>query len=149
MTVWLLGILGVGIVDMLVVHFTEHTRIHKSIKTVCSIIFVFAIVYPLPGLVNGTLSFDSLSISFDIELDEYIYDIISDSEIDAIEMALENALEYDGYIVEVSLNAEIVDGELCIYEVQLYGENYSEVIVEKVCEYLVVDKEVVYFDVSN
>lgn len=149
MTVWLLSILGVGVLDVLVLHFTENTRMYKTVKTVCSVVFVFVIIYPLPGLISGTFEFDGISFNYSTEIDSNLTDIVYESEKKLMEKAVESALANEGFTVKITIDADFDGANMQIKSVRAKSEKYYAEIITKISEYLDIDKEYIYIDVTG
>lgn len=149
MTVWLLSILGVGVLDVLVLHFTENTRLHKTIKTVCSVVFVFVIIYPLPGLISGSLEFGGITFNYSTEIDSNLTDIVYENQKILLENAIESALKDDGFTADVKIEAEFINGEITVTYVTAKCEKYNVEVINKISEYIGISKEYIYIDVTG
>ena len=149
MTTWLLSMLGIGLLDVIVLHFTEHSKLNKTIKTVCSVIFILVVIYPIPSLINGKLDFDMISFDYSIEIDSSMTDIIHKNEIKLLEKAVENALAGDGYTAEISIDANFQGNDINITKVTASCENYDRTIIIKISEYLSIPEEYIYIDAKS
>ena len=148
MTAWLLGILGVGVLDIVVLHFTESSRLHKTIKTVCSVIFILVVIHPLPGLISGNIEFDAIIFNYSIEMDSTMTDIVYESERKLLENAVNSALRDEGYNATVKISAEFEGGNIVITRVTVTADAYNGQIADRISEYLDIGKEYIYIDVK-
>ncbi len=151
MTVWLLSVLGTGIIGMLVTHLTSKLRMHALVRTACVYVFILSVVLPLPVILSGETDFGSCgSGGFDTEYDEGIADVTDSAYFALVAEALDKHLEDAGYDTSSDIKGSVF-GEKAVVEqvtVKVKGEfpDSSVVILrikELASEYLETDRAVI------
>ncbi len=123
MTVWLLGVLGTGVLGAVINHLTSGTRMHGVVRTACVYAFVLAVIFPVPMLIAG--DFGALSCDYgDTEYDKEIADATDEAYFSLAAQALDAELAANGYDTESVVEGTVYAEKATVTRitVMLYGE---------------------------
>lgn len=151
MTVWLLSVLGTGVVGALITHLTNKLRMHALIRTASIYAFILSIVLPLPVIVSGGIDMDSCRPSgFETEYDKGIADVTDAAYFSLVAEALDQELSKAGYDSQSTVVGSIFGEKATVekVDIKIKGEfSDSSVIIlrikELAAEYLETDKAVI------
>ena len=155
MTVWLMSVLGTGILGAVINHLTAGTRMHGAVRTACVYAFVLAVIFPVPMIISG--NYDALSCDYgDSTYDEDIADVTDEAYFALAAEALDAELAAHGYDTSSVVEGTVYADKATVTRVvvTLYGEfadSSSEIVRvgALVSEYFGTDISAVYVYVGE
>ena len=148
MTVWLMSVLGTGILGAVINHLTAGTRMHGAVRTACVYAFVLAVIFPVPMIISGDYG--------DSAYDEDIADITDEAYFALAAEALDAELAAHGYDTSSVVEGTVYADKATVTRVvvTLYGEfadSSSEIVRvgALVSEYFGTDISAVYVYVGK
>ncbi len=155
MTAWILSVAGAGLIGVIIAHLTEKTRLHKTVRTACTYVFLLVLVFPLPSIVSKGVDLGSCNVlDGSVEYDEDVLGVTDGAYFSIVARSLEKALKDDGYdatceidgsasgekvevySVSVRLNGEFADSSVTMLAVKRAVAEYLEIEENKVRIYV-------------
>ena len=126
---WVMSIVGAAVLGVLADIIMPEGSTKKYIKSIMSIITLFIILSPLPGLLNKKWDYTELFSGKDIQADKRIVDNVNLQQLAVLEDSIENKLSMDGINdVQIKLTA-IIDNN--VLKVRAVSVNVSRCDIKK------------------